>query len=539
VVGLFLADAPTEGSMKRIFFVCLFLCLTTTFLLPQSVSHPLAEATQKPPVSFAKAVDYGPGAYFPDFIAIGDVNGDGIPDLVVASECEIGGCYGGEVSVLLGNGDGTFQAAVAYSSGGIDAASVAIADLNGDGIPDLVVASDQCQGCTGSISVLLGNGDGTFQAAVFYNSGFTGATSVAIGDVNGDGIPDLIAAGGSDVGVLLGNGDGTFQPGITYGSGGYGAISVVVADVNGDGHLDLIVASVCMSSGCDGDSPGGVGVLLGNGDGTFQAAATYGSGGFSTDSLAVADVNGDGIPDLVAANAYECDGCVNGGVGVLLGNGDGTFEEAVSYSAGWPRAYSVAIGDVNGDGYSDLVVTGWDGKRYASGEVSVLLGNGNGTFGASVEFGSNGANPLSVAVGDVNGDHRLDLVVANECDDTRYGTVCNKGYGEVAVLLNEFTATTTTKITSSHNPSQVNQSVTFTATVTSSSSVPNGSMVTFHNGATVIGTGTTTNGVATLTASFSTAGKFTIKASYPGDAFHKASSGTVKQVVDNTDSERR
>jgi hypothetical protein len=161
---------------------------------------------------------------------------------------------------------------------------------------------------------------------------------LAVADVNGDGKPDLVLAnncaiGGSTgcpeetgvVGVLLGNGDGTFQAAVAYGSGGYtaggsGHGSVAVADVNGDGKPDLVVANEC---GNNRDCPayGTVGVLLGNGDGTFQSAVAYGSGGYDANSVAVADVNGDGKPDLVVANLCgdnNPNGNCNGTVGVLL-----------------------------------------------------------------------------------------------------------------------------------------------------------------------------------------------------------------------------
>ena len=176
-----------------------------------------------------------------------------------------------------------FAPAVAYNSGGIDADSIAVADVNGDGKPDLVVV-DACAvygSCTPLVGVLLGNGDGTFQPVVTYssNDGAAGeAFSVAVADVNGDGKPDLIVANSDVLGVLLGNGDGTFQPAVTYGSGG--AHSVAATDVNGDGKPDLVVVIPCSNGSTCGD--GLVGVLLGNGDGTFQTAATYGSGGNQT-----------------------------------------------------------------------------------------------------------------------------------------------------------------------------------------------------------------------------------------------------------------
>jgi hypothetical protein len=231
---------------------------------------------------------------------LGDFNGDGKLDLVVANSG--GGVGAGNVSVLLGNGDGTFQAAANYDAG-TTPLSVAVGDFNRDGKLDLVVASRGSFAnnyTDGSVSVLLGNGDGTFQAPGAYGPVVT-PNSVAVGDFNGDGNPDLavatvgwyvdVTAGG--VSALLGNGDGTFQSAVRYDSEGYDW-RVVVGDFNGDGNSDLAVAN--------GPS-GAVRVLLGNGDGTFQTAVTYGMGtNADPHCAAVGDFNGDGKPDLAVAN---------------------------------------------------------------------------------------------------------------------------------------------------------------------------------------------------------------------------------------------
>jgi hypothetical protein len=362
--------------------------------------------------------------------------------------------------------------------------------------------------------------------------------SVAIGDVNGDGHPDVVVAnicqsstdcdtGG--VSVLLGNGDGTFQAPVSYGSGGFFGSSVAIADLNGDVRPDLVVASACPIGACSAGGTGVVSVLLGNGDGTFQAAVPYSTGGFDTVSAVVADVNGDGKPDLVVSHHYQNGDLSDGGVSVLLGNGDGTFQAAVGYGAGPGDAEFVAVADVNGDGKPDLAVANCSVNYYCNGRgsVSVLVGNGDGTFQAPVRQSSGGKVAMSVAIADVNGDGRPDLLVASLCAK---GCI-NRPNGTIGALLNDLYVTTITKLASSPNPSNVNQSVAFTATVSSKGSVPNGSTITFYNGATKIGTSTTTNGVATLATSFSSAGKYTIEASYAGDAFHQESSGTVKQVV--------
>ena len=381
--------------------------------------------------TFQPAVSYNSGGEYAYSIAVADMNGDGHPDLLVANQCAGSNCQNGGIGVLLGNGDGTFQPAVTYNSGGVEASSVAVADVNGDGKLDLLVANicvtpDNCS--YGSAGVLLGNGDGTFQAAVTYNSGGVDTYSIAVADVNSDGMPDLLVANqcasssscanGGSVGVLLGNGDGTFQPQVSYNSGGYWAHSIAMADVNGDGHPDLLVANQCASSSSCANG-GSVGVLLGNGDGTFQPPVSYSSSGEYAYSIAVADVNGDGHPDLLVANQCAGSNCQNGGVGVLLGNGDGTFQPAVSYNSGGEYAYSIAVADVNGDGHPDLVVAS-ECVSYgncANGAVSVLLGNGDGIFQAAVNYNSI-YDASSIAVADVNGDGHPDLLVTDQCFDS-------------------------------------------------------------------------------------------------------------------------
>jgi hypothetical protein len=502
-------------------------------------------AGQESHTKFASAVAYDSGPD-PTSVAVADLNGDGKLDLVVADYCSGQGCDGyGEVSVLLGNGDGTFQSAVTYSTGAYLAQSVAVGDVNGDGIPDVVVANTcetvgqySCFYETGAVSVLLGNGDGTFQPAAISGSGGLGAYSVALGDLNGDGKLDIVVTntyeqGGNDgsVSVLLGNGDGTFQPAVSYDTEGNIAASVVIGDLNGSGIPDLVVANFYQG----GDDEGEVGVLLGNGDGTFQPVALYDSGGGGAYSVAVGDLRGDGILDAVVANRVT-----GGSVDVLLGNGNGTFQPAAGYKAkGFePDSYpaigygisSLAIADVNGDGIPDVVIVELcqsysRGNCVGTGPVNVMLGNGDGTFQKAVVYHSGGYLGSALAIADVNGDGRPDIVVTNAC-----GNGCPND-GTVAVLLNETTYATKTALTSSPNPSQVNQTVTFTATITSTPSVPNGEVVTFYDGKTELGTGATADGVATLSTSFAKAKSYTIKASYSGDAFHKASSGTVKQVV--------
>jgi FG-GAP-like repeat/FG-GAP repeat len=410
--------------------------------------------------TFQTAVPFATGAGNPQSVALGDVNGDGKLDLVVAN-CAIGdgacGEFGepGSVDVILGNGDGTFQNPTAYNSGGEIAFSVALADVNRDGKLDMIVA-DACainSECTepGGIAVFLGNGDGTFQASVMYGAGGgdfyqleslgPGYTSaVVVADVTGNGKADLVAVNGgiaSTAAVLLGNGNGTFQSWAIHNAGGYGGASPTVADLNGDGKLDLVSGDGCNPPGdfgaCDfiSNGPGAVGVLLGDGKGGFAGVVTYGSGGYLAGQPAVADVNGDGIADVLVTNACSDFNCASDGtVAVLLGIGDGTLKPAVVYDAGGLFPTSVAVADVNGDGHPDLIVTSTN-INSGTGDVAVLFGNGDGTFKTPVVFASGGfGNPSGIAVRDLNGDHLPDLVVANPCIDS----ACQNG-AAVGVLL--------------------------------------------------------------------------------------------------------
>lgn len=473
-------------------------------------------------------------------IALADLNGDGRLDVVTANGVAPNvNSVVGSISVLLGNGNGTFQPAVTYVSGGRFALSVAVADLNGDGKPDVVVANRDNGNLQGTVGVLLGNGDGTFQPVVTYSSGGLFATSVVVADLNGDGKPDLVigneeneAATAAGIGVLLGNGDGTFQSAVVYPASLSSCCGLAVADLNNDGKLDVLVA------GGNGSCPktvlpcGFVAVLLGNGDGTLQSAVNYASGGLGATAVAVADLNGDGKPDLAVANTqFSSDSCCIGGVGVLLGNGDGTFRSATSYLSGGGFSDAIAVVDVHGDGKLSIVVA--NGNVVSNkGSIATLLSNGDGTFqgatGASI-YNSGGHSATSLAVADVNRDGRPDILAANWCAATSNCNVAS-GTGSVSVFLRTPLATTM-KLTTSGSPSHLNQAVTFTATITSKSPVQDGQTVTFYDGGTRIGTGTTVSGVAAFTTSSLSVKTHTIKATYPGNFDFKASLGTVQQVV--------
>ena len=465
---------------------------------------------------FQAARSYASGGANALSIAVGDLNGDGKPDLAVANGCSLcttNGVFG--VGVLLGNGDGTFQSARNYVLTGLGPFSVAVADVNGDGKPDLIAAtscfsSSNCD--NGGVWVLLGNGDGTFQSGVTYLSGGVGADGVAVTDVNGDGNADLLVANGVDsrtnlgsVGVLLGNGDGTFQAARTYGSGGMSAWLLGVGDVNLDGKIDVVTLNcgpVC--GGAEDQSI--VGILLGNGDGTFQPATINNSGGSAGGSISLADVNLDGKPDVVVATGSTA--------AVLLGQGDGTFQSAQTYDSRGTFPDAAVVADVNRDGKPDLLVANeicGDNTHCAHGSVGVLLGNGDGTFQAAQRFNSGGYGARGLAVADVNGDSKPDLIVANTSG------VGLSGGGVIGVLFGASKLATTTMLRSNRNNTLFGQPITFTAQVSSTGQVAHTGSVTFQNGGAWIGAATLSDGIATLTKPHLPAGALSITAIYSGD----------------------
>lgn len=479
--------------------------------------------------TFRPVVTYSSGGagYFAFSLFVADVNGDGRMDVLVANGCPVGTSpicpTGGSVGVLLGNGDGTFQAVRNYISQGLVAWMTA-ADVNGDGKVDVLVANrDGGSNGEGSVAVLLGRGDGTFEPAKTYTSGGLEANFVTVADVNADGHPDLLVVNSwvcnncpGSVGVLLSNGDGTFRPVVAYG-GLYGSAAAVV-DVNNDGKPDLLLT--------EGGGYGGgeMIVLLGNGDGTFRPAVAYLTGGLYNAPPEIVDVNGDGKLDLVIAEACypSFDGCI----AIMLGNGDGTFRSPVTYPSGGVGTMSLITEDVDGDGKTDVVSVSQCGQSCKNvGLISVMPGNGDGTFRAALSYSSGGRTATWVGAADINGDGRPDLLAVN----TNLGS-----YGSLGILINKGPEliTTTTTLTSSYNPSAVGVEITLTATVHSSlGTPPDGESITFTNGSAVLGIAPLFGGTAHLKTSSFPAGVFMLTAKYAGDTKFAGSISPPLQLV--------
>ncbi len=361
-------------------------------------------------------------------IVVGDFNGDGRLDLAVADADGL--------QILLGNGDGTFQPAqtvdgnIGLAIGEGNFGGLVAGDFTDDDTLDLAAVGTNYDSITNTyvqeLWVLLANGDGTFQPQVTYTLGPPSGSdygwypdSLVAGDFTGDGTLDLAVSDDAGIQMLLGNGDGTFQPPTTLAAD----VGILVAgDFNGDGDLDLAEADVAYYTPA-GNTVGQVSVLLNDGDGTFQPAVSY-PVGFAPNALVAGDFTGDGRIDLAVGsfswNEYSglTDTNKVGEVSLLMGNGDGTFQLTGNYPTGYNDqaflyAQPIVAGDFNDDGRTDLAILNED-----SDTVSVLLGNGDGTL---VDPGQLATTPHATPlVADVNGDGTNAVLVVDGAGDILY-----------------------------------------------------------------------------------------------------------------------
>lgn len=314
-----------------------------------------------------------------------DFNGDGILDIATSNYTD------GSVSVLFGNGDGTFQDKI-DTVVGANPWSIISADFDGDSDKDIAVSR-----WGGDITILLNDGLGTLSYDSDYPSGAWGDIyKLEVGDFDNDSNADLAVAtwGYGQVSIIFGNGDGTFTPRVEVAVGG--PVGLAVGDMNNDGNLDIVSTDTGSS---------GVRVTLGNGDRTFQATGGLNLVNDWPESIRVSDVDQDGNLDFIATNP-SWGGVVDKSVTVVLGNGDGTFQAGTRYPVGG-SAKRVVVDDFDGDAIRDMAVSRYDG------DLAILIGNGDGTFQASTST-SMGANIHWLVGGDFNDDGVVDLAATKD-----------------------------------------------------------------------------------------------------------------------------
>jgi hypothetical protein len=384
--------------------------------------HTLNPPTGK--VGFVSATEVAAGGGLFRQALSGDFNGDSKADVVTLVGNYVANAWVYSISVVLSNGDGTFQPAVLTAIPNNDwNAQIVVGDVNGDKKDDIIVAHQNGYGgyTTSSFDVLLSNGDGTFTVANNYSITTNYLSGGTLADVNGDGKLDAVVVdqnSPANVWTLLGNGDGTFQAPTSVALNGNAGYNTVFADINGDGLLDL----------ADDDyNSGQMTIYLATSATTYANGVAYttSDGAYDACSIASGDMTGDGKPEIVSTN------CSDNTVTVYLNNGDGTFQTGVYYAAAleassgvnadvYPEA--VTIADVNGDGKGDVIVSNVD-----SSDVTVLLSNGDGTVQVPTTGFATGGFPRTPAVvADFNGDGLPDIMVT----DDEYSFVYLKGYGD-------------------------------------------------------------------------------------------------------------
>jgi hypothetical protein len=490
-------------------------------------------------------------------VAVADFNKDGIMDAVMTNfGTDYASGAGSTITILYGKSGGGFTP-VTLSTGGTNPSFVAVADINGDGWPDLVVCNANKQG-TGSVSVFKNDGHGNLSLVGTPFSTFSNnAAWVGLADMTGDHVLDVVVASfgkddgtgnnitGNNITIFQGNADAQGHGDFTFSSNPITTLapssqfiptSLAIADFNGDGILDI--AATVPGVPADSTQPqpdGSVYVFQGTGSGGFAAPNQYDSGGALPVNIQVADLNGDNKPDLVVANAGDPKATPefkNNSVGVLLNVSSGgslNFGPTNSLTANCYGTFAVAVADFNLDGKPDIAAVNYGSQTGSSPAafVSIYLGDGTGSFAAAspgtYDTQTNSGGGQYLAVGDFDGNGTPDLIVAHASN-------------LVGLLLNTSTVTvasTTTTLSSSANPSTFKQAVTITATVQASAGTVSGGTVTFFDNGNQIGNPVNlVNQQATLTTSSLTVGTHPITATYSGaTGFSGSPSNQLNQVV--------
>ncbi len=421
---------------------------------------------QAPTFNALVTTDTGnPNYEHPQLAGVGDFNGDGKLDALVIMGSE-------NLRLMLGNGNGTFTLHALITPGAGNQYSVKVADLNGDGRLDAITASNQGN-LAAAVLINTGNVAGVPQFSVtnYTNPGFgtSGLRSLTVGDLNGDGNPDFIVGNANGgLRVWMNNGNGTFTGGQYFnlkpGAGGPSVGPGVIADMNADGKADYLVSS---------NQNWATNIFWGNGDGTFQATTPTIISSLGQWPV-VADVNNDGKPDFLEVDSHSY--VFNAVTGqfvldqfgqyipapsssklmVYLNNGNGTFTGPTLYSTGLDYPATLALTDMNGDGKKDVVTSDFYNGS-GTNNVAVLLGNGDGTFGAPNLHNAT-RRALDLAVGDFNSDGKPDIATVG-FNDNKYGVLLNTTPSAITPLVNG-TRTTT------NGEAWKQYSTTFTPTIT-------------------------------------------------------------------------
>ncbi len=509
----------------------------TVSFLDTTASNVVVGASVLDPLTASFGFTTYPAVSAPSYrVATGDFNEDGKVDIATAS---------GGITVALGNGDGSFTTPVGYGAVS-NTRNLVVYDINGDGHLDIVaVGSNAVSNFQSYVAVLLGNGDGTFQPAQTFYAGHD-CEDVAVGDLNGDGYPDVITvnAGDNQVGIFLGNGSGTFQANSPIGVSG-GLYGVAVADLNGDGNLDIVATTGV-----------GMSILLGTGNASFATAVPYAAGLVAKQAV-IGDFNGDGKLDIATANFTDND------MTVMLGNGDGTFQTPVAYSTNVTSSgygsepYSITGGDFNGDGIEDIAV----GTLFQQG--AFFLGKGDGTFQsagglnaigpsyyafnegiASADFDGDGLDDLTVSLG---ADGLAGVLMAQHTESATATGVSVSGpatqqveasypgdtphAASVSVTTPLQPLPSTTLLSSTPLSTTPGNPVTLSATV---SPTPTGSgtagTVSFYSGGTLLSTINVTGANASYVTTNLPAGNSTITAVYSGNVVLASSNSNVLRI---------
>jgi Bacterial Ig-like domain (group 3)/FG-GAP-like repeat len=502
-------------------------------------------------LSYTMGNSYATG-FSVDEIAVGDFNGDGFPDIVTMN-----GLNSGTMTVLMNKGDGTFTTLPSFAGTTDTPTSLAVGDFNGDGHLDIAIGD----AFAGMLTILVGNGDGTFQRGVttvlpVYSSvTSTGIYSIGVGDFNRDGIADLAVVDpwSQTLRVLLGKGDGTFTIQAAHPATGINPLDIAVGDFNGDGKLDLIV--------CNAFGPGysssatTLNVFLGNGDGTFNQAADVAISG-GAEQIFAGDFDSDGKLDLAVNHSAAAPSVFE----VLSGNGDGTFTARTSPQT-LVYLQGIGIGDLNGDGRPDF------GGAFdqTSNNVAGLIGNGDGMFTVTQPGTDSWQIPSIAVVADFKGVGYGEIAIANQQNGltimephwigtatatatgispvgsgTHYAYAVYGGDANYAgstsnqVPLAAQRVVTALALTASFSVSAPGQAVTFVATLDKSGAQNHTATqnVTFFSNGVSVGAAAVTNGVATVVSSTLAVGTDSLTASYAGDTtFAPSTSGSVSHTV--------